>query len=40
VAQGGNSEISYQYALLVSYSFLLTGLIFVAILFKKRDVAN
>ena len=40
VAQGGNDEISYQYALLVSYSFLISGLILVAILFKRRDVAN
>jgi hypothetical protein len=40
VAQGGSTEISYQYALLVSYSFLLSGLLLVAILFKKRDVAN
>jgi hypothetical protein len=40
VAQGGSNEISYQYALLVSYSFLLSGLLLVAILFKKRDVAN
>jgi hypothetical protein len=40
VAQGGTEEISYQYALFVSYGFLLFGLAVVAILFKKRDVAN
>ena len=40
VAQGGSNEISYKYALFVSYSFLLSGLLLVSILFKKRDVAN
>jgi ABC-type transport system involved in multi-copper enzyme maturation permease subunit len=40
VAQGGTEKISYQYALFVSYGFLLFGLAVVAILFKKRDVAN
>jgi undecaprenyl pyrophosphate phosphatase UppP len=40
VAQGGTEEISYQYALFASYGFLLFGLAVVAILFKKRDVAN
>jgi hypothetical protein len=40
VAQGGTEKISYQYALFASYGFLLFGLAVVAILFKKRDVAN
>jgi len=40
VAQGGSEKISYQYALFTSYSFLLAGLIVVAFLFKRRDVAN
>lgn len=40
VAQGGSDKISYQYALITSYSFLLAGLVIVAFLFKKRDVAN
>jgi ABC-type transport system involved in multi-copper enzyme maturation permease subunit len=40
VAQGGSDKISYQYALITSYSFLLAGLAIVAFLFKKRDVAN
>ena len=40
VAQGGSDKISYQYALITSYSFLLVGLAIVAFLFKKRDVAN
>ena len=40
VAQGGSDKISYQYALITSYLFLLAGLVIVAFLFKKRDVAN
>jgi len=40
VAQGGSEKISYQYALFTSYTFLLVGLIVVAFLFKRRDVAN
>jgi ABC-type transport system involved in multi-copper enzyme maturation permease subunit len=40
VATGGNERISYQYALFTSYGFLLAGLAIVAILFKRRDVAN
>jgi ABC-type transport system involved in multi-copper enzyme maturation permease subunit len=40
VAIGGNNRISYQYALFTSYAFLLGGLAIVALLFKKRDVAN
>ena len=40
VAQGGNDRISYQYSLLTSYGFLVAAFIIVAVLFKKRDVAN
>jgi hypothetical protein len=40
VAQGGTKDISYQYALITSYSILLTGLAIVAVLFKRRDVSN
>jgi hypothetical protein len=40
VADGGTDEISYQYALFTSYGFLVAGLLIVAVLFKKRDVAN
>jgi len=40
VAQGGSEKVSYQYALITSYGFLLVGLIIVAVLFKRRDVAN
>jgi ABC-type transport system involved in multi-copper enzyme maturation permease subunit len=40
VADGGTDEISYQYALFTSYGFLVSGLLIVAVLFKKRDVAN
>jgi undecaprenyl pyrophosphate phosphatase UppP len=40
VAQGGSEKVSYQYALITSYGFLLVGLIVVAVLFKRRDVAN
>jgi len=40
VADGGTDEISYQYALFTSYGFLTIGLLLVAFLFKKRDVAN
>jgi ABC-type transport system involved in multi-copper enzyme maturation permease subunit len=40
VAVGGTDKISYQYALITSYSFLLGALVIVAFLFKKRDVAN
>ncbi|NBO16421.1 MAG: ABC transporter permease, partial [Actinobacteria bacterium] len=40
VADGGTEKISYKYALFTSYSFLLAGLLIVAVLFKKRDVAN
>ena len=40
VASGGSKDISYKYALFTSYGFLLTGLLFVAFLFKRRDVAN
>jgi undecaprenyl pyrophosphate phosphatase UppP len=40
VADGGTNEISYQYALFTSYGFLTIGLLLVAVLFKKRDVAN
>jgi ABC-type transport system involved in multi-copper enzyme maturation permease subunit len=40
VAQGGSEKVSYQYALITSYGFLLVGLLIVAVLFKRRDVAN
>lgn len=40
VADGGTDEISYKYALFTSYGFLTIGLLLVAFLFKKRDVAN
>lgn len=40
VAQGGSEKISYKYALFTSYGFLTTGFILVAVLFKRRDVAN
>jgi undecaprenyl pyrophosphate phosphatase UppP len=40
VAQGGSDKVSYQYALITSYGFLLSGLLIVAVLFKRRDVAN
>ena len=40
VAQGGNDRISYQYSLFTSYGFLVAAFIIVAVLFKKRDVAN
>lgn len=40
VAVGGTEKISYKYALFGSYSILLSGLILVAFLFKRRDVAN
>jgi ABC-type transport system involved in multi-copper enzyme maturation permease subunit len=40
VADGGTNEISYQYALFTSYGFLTIGLLLVAVIFKKRDVAN
>ena len=40
VAQGGTTDISYQYALTTSYAFLLGGLAIVAVLFKRRDVSN
>jgi len=40
VAQGGTKDISYSYALTTSYGILLTGLVIVAILFKRRDVSN
>jgi hypothetical protein len=40
VAQGGNDRISYQYSLFTSYGFLLAAFVIVAVLFKKRDVAN
>ena len=40
VASGGSKDISYKYALFTSYGFLLAGLLFVAFLFKRRDVAN
>lgn len=40
VADGGTDKISYKYALFTSYSFLLASLVVVAVLFKKRDVAN
>ena len=40
VAVGGTEKISYKYALFSSYSILLSGLVIVAFLFKRRDVAN
>lgn len=40
VAQGGSERISYQYALFTSFTFLAVGSLIVAILFKRRDVAN
>lgn len=40
VAQGGTKDISYKYALFTSYGTLLIGLVIVAFLFKRRDVAN
>jgi ABC-2 type transport system permease protein len=40
VAEGGTKDISYKYALFTSYGILLTGLVIVAFLFKRRDVSN
>ncbi|CAB4849231.1 unannotated protein [freshwater metagenome] len=40
VASGGTENISYKYALITSYAFLLGGLAIVAFLFKRRDVSN
>lgn len=40
VAEGGTKDISYKYALFTSYGILLTGLVTVAFLFKRRDVSN
>ena len=40
VASGGSKDISYKYALITSYGFLLCGLVLMAVLFKRRDVAN
>jgi len=40
VASGGTEDISYKYALVTSYGFLLVGLAIVAFLFKRRDVAS
>ena len=40
VASGGTTDISYKYALFTSFGILLTGLVIVAFLFKRRDVSN
>ena len=40
VAQGGSDSVSYHWSLGLSASYLIVGFSIVAILFKRRDVAN
>lgn len=40
IAQGGSDTVSYHWSLLLSCSYLVVGFTIVAVLFKRRDVAN
>jgi len=40
IAQGGSNTVSYQWSLGISALYLSVGFAIVAILFKRRDVAN
>ena len=40
IAQGGAINVSYRWSLALSASYLVAGFTVVAILFKRRDVAN
>ncbi|MEI6219679.1 MAG: ABC transporter permease [Actinomycetes bacterium] len=40
IAQGGSLTVSYQWSLAISAAYLVAGFAIVALLFKRRDVAN
>lgn len=40
VAQGGSAAVSYHWSILLAAGYLTIGLSVVALLFKRRDVAN
>ena len=40
IAQGGSDTVSYHWSLALSGGYLLVGFTIVAVLFKRRDVAN
>ena len=40
VAQGGSSTVSYHWSMLLGAGYLAIGFTIVAVLFKRRDVAN
>ena len=40
IAQGGTDTVSYHWSLLLSLGYLMVGFTIVAVLFKRRDVAN
>ena len=40
IAQGGSLTVSYQWSMGISAAYLVAGFTIVAILFKRRDVAN
>ena len=40
IAQGGSADVSYQWSMLISGIYLGVAFAIVAILFKRRDVAN
>ncbi len=40
IAQGGSLTVSYQWSMGISAAYLVVGFAIVAILFKRRDVAN
>jgi len=40
IAQGGSNTVSYHWSLAISAIYLLFGFSVVAVLFKRRDVAN
>ncbi len=40
IAQGGSTDVGYQWSLITSGIYLSVGFAVVAVLFKRRDVAN
>ncbi len=40
IAQGGSDTVSYHWSLALSAGYLIVGFTIVAVLFKRRDVAN
>ena len=40
IAQGGSSDVSYHWSIVISAAYLISAFAVVALLFKRRDVAN